>query len=58
VRNAVQVFIVGTFVAIIAVVVFVKAGAKSGVSGGTQTATIVSAAGDSYAKVVTALEGG
>jgi hypothetical protein len=58
VRNAVQIFIVGTFVAVIAVIVFVKAGGKSGVSGGQQTATIVSSAGDSYAKVVSALEGG
>jgi hypothetical protein len=58
VKNFLQVFIVGTFVAVIAAIIFIKAGGKSGVSGGQQAATIVTSAGDSYAKAVSALEGG
>lgn len=57
-RNFLQVFIVGTFVAVIAAIIFVKAGGKSGVSGGQQAATIVTAAGDAYGKAVSSLEGG
>jgi len=48
----------GFFGAIIAAIVFVKAGAgKSGQSGGQQTATIIQSFGDAGAKVASGLEG-
>jgi hypothetical protein len=49
--------IFGFFGAIIAVIVFVKAGAKGGQSGGQQTATVMNAGGDALAKVAGGLEG-
>ena len=57
-KNFLQVFIVGTFIAVIAAIVFVRAGQKSGVSGGKQASDMISAAGSSYAQGVTALEAG
>lgn len=50
-------FVFGFFGAIIAVIVFVKAGNKGGQSGGQQTATIINAGGDAAAKLASGLEG-
>lgn len=49
--------LVGFFGAIIAGIVFVKAGRGGGVSGGDQVANIIKAGGTSTADVASALEG-
>jgi len=48
----------GFFGAIIAVIVFVRAGKGGGTSGGEQASTVVRAGGDSLAKIASSLEGG
>jgi hypothetical protein len=48
---------IGFFGAIVATIVFVKAG-SSGQTGGQQTAEIVTGSGTALANVATALEGG
>jgi hypothetical protein len=53
-----QAVVIGVFVAIVAVIIFVRAGQRSGVSGGQQSSQIINASGDSFAKVVSSLEGG
>jgi hypothetical protein len=50
--------LVGSFAAIIAVIVFVKAGKGGGQSGGDQTATIIKSSSGGLASIATALEGG
>ena len=47
----------GFFAAIIAAIVFVKAGSKGGQSGGQQTATVLQAGGGALAQVASGLEG-
>ncbi len=47
----------GFFGAIIAAIVFVKAGAKGGQSGGRQSAAVINAGGDAAAKLASGLEG-
>jgi hypothetical protein len=49
--------IVGIFVAIVAAIIFVKAG-RSGESGGKQSAQIIGATGSAFAQGATALQGG
>jgi len=53
-----QAVVIGVFVAIVAVIIFVRAGQRSGSSGGQQSSQIINASGDSFAKVVSSLEGG
>jgi hypothetical protein len=50
--------VMGSFAAIITVIIFVKAGKGGGQSGGQQAATIVKAFGQAGSSVATSLEGG
>ena len=50
--------IYGFMLAIVATIVFVKAGQGGGESGGQQTAQILKAGGQAIGNVATALEGG
>ena len=56
--NIARIAVMGFFAAIIAVIVFVRAGAQGGRSGGQQSADILNAGGDSLAKIASGLEGG
>jgi hypothetical protein len=49
--------VLGFFIAIIAAIVFVKAGRGGGKSGGDQTAAIVKSFGDAGANIASSLEG-
>ncbi len=53
-----QHIVFGVFLSILAVIVFVRAGQKSGVSGGTQSSQIITSSGQAFASGVSALEGG
>ena len=55
-KNVMEYVVWGFFGAIVAAIIFVKAGA-SGQTGGAQTAEIIKAAGSSTSGVATALEG-
>jgi len=55
--NVLQHIVLGVFVAILAVIVFVRAGQKGGATGGQQSAQIISAAGSAFSSGVQALEG-
>lgn len=48
----------GVFLAILAVIVFVKAGQRGGSTGGQQSSQIIQASGQAFSSGVTALEGG
>lgn len=50
--------IFGFIAAVIAVIVFVKAGPNGGQSGGEQTAQVITASGGALASLATSLEGG
>ena len=56
--NIVRIAVMGAFAAIIAVIVFVKAGQGGGQSGGDQTATIAKGFGSAGSDLVKSLEGG
>jgi hypothetical protein len=47
----------GFFTAVVAVIIFVRAGQKGGRSGGQQTADIITASGQAINNVATGLEG-
>lgn len=53
-----QHIVFGIFLSILAVIVFVRAGQKSGVSGGQQSSQIINASGQAFSSGVSALEGG
>lgn len=57
-KGVLQHVVFGVFLAIVAAIVFVKAGQKSGVSGGEQSSQIIGASGQAFSSGVTALEGG
>jgi len=57
-KEFVRYLAMGFFGAIVLVIVFVKAGAGGGKSGGEQASMIVQAFGDAGSKVATSLEGG
>jgi hypothetical protein len=50
--------VLGFFGAIIAAIIFVKAGKGTGQSGGQQSAAIINATGSSLGQVASSLEGG
>jgi hypothetical protein len=56
--KAVKWALMGFFGVILAVIVFVKAGAGGGQSGGAQTSQIIKTTGSSLATLATSLEGG
>jgi hypothetical protein len=58
VKGLLQHIVFGVFVAIGMAIIFVKAGQKSGVSGGQQASQIIGASGQAFTSGVTALEGG
>lgn len=53
-----RIAVLGAFAAIIAVIVFVKAGKGGGQSGGDQAATIIKASAGGLGNVASSLEGG
>lgn len=57
-KGIAQHIVLGVFVVLALVIIFVKAGQKSGVSGGQQSSQIIGAASQGFASGVTALEGG
>lgn len=57
-RQLGEYIVFGVIAAILAAIVFVKAGQKSGVSGGQQSSQIIQASGQAFTSGVTALEGG
>lgn len=57
-KGIVQHIVLGVFIVLGLAIIFVKAGQKSGVSGGQQTSQIIGASGQAFTGGVTALEGG
>lgn len=57
-KDTLHLFFIGFFAVIALGIIFVQAGAKSGIGGGEQTAAIINSAGNSLSHVAKSLETG